>query len=67
MIQCGIHNDICSPNDQSNVLYRYLWIYIIAPLFGALIAGLANRGHLISYNRIAHTENLTTRASKLMQ
>jgi len=67
MIQCGIHDETCNPNDQSTILYRYLWIYITAPFFGALLAGLANRGHLISYNKIATTENLTTRASKLLQ
>ena len=67
MIQCGIHDEYCNPNDKSNILYRYLWVYITAPMTGALFAGLFFRFHMISYNRIAATENLTTRASKLLQ
>jgi len=51
-------------------LYKYLWVYIVAPFCGALIAGLANRGHLKSYNLVADVElknvNLLRRTSKLM-
>jgi len=66
MMQCGIHNAVCNPNNQSNYLYRYLWVYITAPFTGALLAGLAFRGHLISYNKIASKEELVRRASRLI-
>ena len=36
----------------SNFSY-YLWLYTVAPVTGALLAGLAHRGHLKAYDRIA--------------
>jgi len=66
LIQCGIYNQVCAPGNNTNLLFKYLWIYITAPITGALFAGIFFRGHMISYNRIAATELTTTRASKLL-
>lgn len=44
----------------------YLPMYILAPLTGAVIAGLAHRGHLIAYDRMNNNDgNLNT--SKLIE
>jgi glycerol uptake facilitator-like aquaporin len=37
----------------------YFWLYTIAPFMGAVFAGLAHRGHLICYDRVASDKGAT--------
>lgn len=38
----------------------YFWLYTIAPFIGSIAAGLAHRGHLLCYDKIA-TEKATSK------
>jgi hypothetical protein len=53
MMACGTHNEICDPANPSNVLYKTLWLYIVAPLCGGVLAGTVHKYHLVSFNEIA--------------
>lgn len=51
IIQLG--NNVPLPNYVNKKFSDYFWMYTFAPFFGAVIAGLAHRGHLLCYDRIA--------------
>ena len=59
MINYGIATD---------TYYKYLWVYIFAPFTGAIIAGLAHRGHLAAFRCVV--DNITEddmNSSKLIE
>ena len=56
MIQYGSTiPDLPGNNFKHNNFAFYLWVYTLAPTTGALLAGLAHRGHLKAYAAIAET------------
>lgn len=50
-----------SNDDYAEQPYRsnYFWVYTVAPTCGALLAGLAHRGHLQAFERIATKKNVS--------
>jgi len=53
MMACGISDDVCNPTQPSNLMYKWLWVYLLAPLLGGILAGIVHRNHLIGFNEIA--------------
>jgi glycerol uptake facilitator-like aquaporin len=39
----------------------YLWVYILAPLTGAVLAGVAHRGNIMCYDRMAEVEGAVSK------
>ena len=44
---------------EGTYFFDYMWMYIFAPILGAVIAGFAHRGHLLCYDRMAMEEGVS--------
>jgi len=53
MMACGVHDSVCNPTAPSDLMFKWLWVYLSAPLLGGLLAGIAQRYHLVGFNEIA--------------
>jgi len=46
---------LCFPDSEKD--WQYMWMYIVAPFTGAILAGMAHRLHLASFKIIVPVES----------